>query len=31
VYQVAPYAAGKQQCQVPLAFLRRQLADPRRW
>jgi hypothetical protein len=31
VYQVAPYAAGPQECQVPLAFLRRQLADPRRW
>lgn len=31
VYQVAPYAAGPQECQVPLSVLRRQLADPKRW
>lgn len=30
-YQVAPYALGPQECQVPLVFLRRHLADPRRW
>lgn len=30
-YQVAPYAAGPQECQVPLVFLRRQLASPARW
>lgn len=31
VYQVVPYAAGAQECQVPLVTLRRLLADPRRW
>lgn len=31
VYQVAPYAAGPQECQVPLLTLRRQLAEPARW
>ncbi|MCS7056816.1 MAG: RsiV family protein [Thermoflexales bacterium] len=31
VYQVAPYAAGPQECQMPLSRLRGLLADPRRW
>lgn len=31
VYQVAPYAAGPQECQVPLVTLRRLLAEPSRW
>lgn len=30
-YQVAPYAAGPQDCSVPLSTLRRLFADPRRW
>lgn len=30
-YQVAPYAAGPQECQVPLVTLRRLLAAPARW
>jgi len=30
-YQVAPYSAGRVECQVPLRSLRRLLADPRRW
>ncbi len=31
VYQVAPYAAGPQECQIPLRRLRRLLANPSRW
>jgi hypothetical protein len=31
VYQVAPYAAGPQECQMPLSQLRGLLAEPRRW
>jgi hypothetical protein len=30
-YQVAPYALGPQECQVPLVTLRRLLAEPSRW
>ncbi len=30
-YVVAPYAAGRQECQVPLRTLRTVLAEPRRW
>ncbi len=30
-YQVAPYAAGPQECQMPLSRLRPLLAQPRRW
>lgn len=31
VYQVAPYAAGPQECQMPLSRLRSLLANPGRW
>jgi len=30
-YQVAPYAVGPQECEIPLRTLRRILAEPRRW
>lgn len=31
VYQVAPYAAGEQECRIPLRRLRSLLATPARW